>query len=103
MAEAKKKAPKTCPLTNELTPFGEAFDSLPDNMDGLDAVIDHLQDELQSTVENMRVVEKYDQVGVPDRPCYVRGRLFIPDREGGKVRGGSLSSMGVADAVFLDS
>lgn len=62
MDEATRYAPKVDSATHENTHFGDVCEFLPDNMGGLDAVIDDLREDLASTVDNMKVVQKYEKV-----------------------------------------
>lgn len=56
------QAAKVIPSSQEDTPFGKVCDSLPDNMEGLDAVIEDLAEDLANTVDNEKVVQKFDKV-----------------------------------------
>lgn len=62
--------------TEKRTPFGELYDDLPDNMEGLDEVIEDLKDELAGSVDNPEVVERQDEVRSTVSRCCIDACLL---------------------------
>ncbi|CAM9825805.1 unnamed protein product, partial [Hapterophycus canaliculatus] len=61
--KAAQTAPKYADDNEEvLTEFGKKYNELPDKEDELDAVIEDLTEDLQNTVDNPQVVEKYQKL-----------------------------------------